>query len=48
MVRRTYGLRALLYQLRYEGVPERDISIQWRHLIGDVERGSPRGGVRWP
>jgi hypothetical protein len=46
--RRTRELRALLYQLRYEAAPEREISIQWRHLTGDVERrGSPFGKGRW-
>ena len=39
---KTYGLRALLNQLRFEGVPERDISIQWRHLTNDMERRCPR------
>jgi len=46
--RRTHGLRVLLYQLRYEGAPEREISIQLRHLIGDLQRReSPFGKGRW-
>ncbi len=46
--RRTHGLRALLYQLRYEGAPAREISIQWRHLAGDAERrGSSFGKGGW-
>ena len=46
--RRTHGLRALLYQLRYGGAAERDISIQWRHLASESERrGSPFGKGRW-